>query len=166
MFAFASFLTEQKNLHMEHLEDEVLNGGVEGTRGAINFLQGLRDMLAGSSASSVDVTVKWDGAPAVFAGINPENDQFFVGTKGVFAKNAKINYTDTDIDNNHSGGLAEKLKVALKELSKVNIQGVLQGDMMYTHNDITKETIDGEPYITFQPNTIVYAIPVLSLIHI
>ena len=162
MFAFSSFLTEQKNLHMEHLEDEVLNGGVEGTRGAINFLQGLRDMLAGSSASSVDVTVKWDGAPAVFAGINPENDQFFVGTKGVFAKNAKINYTDTDIDNNHSGGLAEKLKVALKELSKVNIQGVLQGDMMYTHNDITKETIDGEPYITFQPNTIVYAIPVKS----
>ena len=147
---------------MEHLEDEVLNGGVEGTRGAINFLQGLRDMLAGSSASSVDVTVKWDGAPAVFAGTNPENGQFFVGTKGVFAKNAKINYTDTDIDNNHSGGLASKLKVALKELSKVNINGVLQGDMMYTSDDLQKETIDGEPYITFQPNTIVYAIPVKS----
>jgi len=162
MFAFSSFLTEQKNLHMEHLEDEVLNGGVAGARGAINFLQGLRDMLAGSSASSVDVTVKWDGAPAVFAGINPENDQFFVGTKGVFAKNAKINYTDTDIDNNHSGGLASKLKVALKELSKVNISGVLQGDMMYTSDDLQKETIDGEPYITFQPNTIVYAIPVKS----
>ena len=162
MFAFSSFLTEQKNLHMEHLEDEVLNGGVAGARGAINFLQGLRDMLAGSSASSVDVTVKWDGAPAVFAGINPENDQFFVGTKGVFAKNAKINYTDTDIDENHSGGLASKLKVALKELSKVNIKGVLQGDMMYTSEDLQKETIDGEPYITFQPNTIVYAIPVKS----
>ena len=162
MFAFSSFLTEQKNLHMEHLEDEVLNGGVAGARGAINFLQGFRDMLAGRSASSVDVTVKWDGAPAVFAGINPENDQFFVGTKGVFAKNAKINYTDTDIDNNHSGGLASKLKVALKELSKVNISGVLQGDMMYTSDDLQKETIDGEPYITFQPNTIVYAIPVKS----
>ena len=162
MFAFTSFLTEQKNLHMEHLEDEVLNGGVAGARGAINFLQGLRDMLAGNSASSVDVTVKWDGAPAVFAGTNPENGQFFVGTKGVFAKNAKINYTDTDIDNNHSGGLASKLKVALKELSKVNIKGVLQGDMMYTIDDIGKETIDGEPYITFQPNTIVYAIPVKS----
>lgn len=162
MFAFSSFLTEQKNLHMEHLEDEVLNGGVAGARGAINFLQGLRDMLAGNSASSVDVTVKWDGAPAVFAGTNPENGQFFVGTKGVFAKNAKINYTDTDIDNNHSGGLASKLKVALKELSKVNIKGVLQGDMMYTSEDLQKETIDGEPYITFQPNTIVYAIPVKS----
>ena len=113
-FRFASFLTEQKNLHMEHLEDEVLNNGVEGTRGAINFLQGLRDMLAGSSSSSVNVTVKWDGAPAVFAGINPENGKFFVGTKGIFAKNAKINYTESDISSNHSGGLAEKLKVALK----------------------------------------------------
>jgi len=162
MFAFTSFLTEQKNLHMEHLEDEVLNGGVEGTRGAINFLQGLRDMLAGNSDSSVDVTVKWDGAPAVFAGFNPENDRFFVGTKGVFAKNAKINYTETDIDDNHSGGLASKLKVALNELPKANIKGVLQGDMMYTADDLQKQTIDNIPYITFQPNTIVYAIPVKS----
>ena len=161
-FRFASFLTEQKNLHMEHLEDEVLNNGVEGTRGAINFLQGLRDMLAGSSSSSVNVTVKWDGAPAVFAGINPENGKFFVGTKGIFAKNAKINYTESDISSNHSGGLAEKLKVALKELPKAGITDVLQGDMMYTSNDLQKESIDGEPYITFQPNTIVYAIPVNS----
>jgi len=160
MFAFTSFLTEQKNLHMEHLEDEVLNGGVAGTRGAINFLQGLRDMLAGNAGASVDVTVKWDGAPAVFAGKNPENDQFFVGTKGVFAKNAKINYTINDINSNHSGGLAKKLIVALNELPKANIKGVLQGDMMYTSDDLQTETIDGETYITFQPNTIVYAIPV------
>ena len=158
-FTFGSFLTEQKNLHMEHLEDEVLNGGVAGTRGAINFLQGLRDMLAGNASSSVDITVKWDGAPAVFAGINPENGKFFVGTKGVFAKNAKINYTESDINSNHAGGLAEKLKVALKELPKAGITDVLQGDMMYTKEDLKNENIDGEPYITFQPNTIVYAIP-------
>jgi hypothetical protein len=163
MFAFSSFLTEQKNLHMEHLEDQVLNHGVEGTRGAINFLQGLRDMLAGNSDASVNVTVKWDGAPAIFAGTNPENDQFFVGSKGVFAKNAKINYTETDIDENHVGELASKLKVALNELSKVNIKGILQGDMMYYKADnIQTETIDNESYITFQPNTIVYAIPVKS----
>ena len=162
MFAFSNFLTEQKNLHMEHLEDEVLNGGVEGTRGAINFLQGLRDMLAGNGSSSVNVTVKWDGAPAVFAGINPENDQFFVGTKGVFAKNAKINYSHEDINKNHKGGLAKKLRTALDELSKVGIKGILQGDMMYSSDDLKKETIDGESYITFQPNTIVYAVPVKS----
>ena len=145
---------------MEHLEDEVLNHGVAGTRGAINFLQGLRDMLAGHSDAPVNVTVKWDGAPAVFAGYNPENDRFFVGTKVVFNKSAKINYTEADIDDNHSGGLADKLKVALAELSRVNIKGVLQGDMMYTKDDLKREDIDGESYITFQPNTIVYAVPV------
>ena len=163
MLTFDGFLTEAKNLHLEHLEDEVLNNGVMGTRGAINFLQSLRDMLAGNAKSSVNVTVKWDGAPAVFAGINPENGQFFVGTKGVFNKNAKINYTIDDIDRNHPGiGLNQKLKVALTELSKLGIKDVLQGDMMFTQDDLEKETIRGKQYITFQPNTIVYAVPMES----
>ena len=163
MFSFNGFLTEQKNLHLEHLEDEVLNNGVVGTRGAINFLQSLRDMLAGSSKSSVNVTVKWDGAPAIFAGINPENGQFFVGTKGVFNKNAKINYSHDDIDRNHpSSGLNQKLKVALTELSKLGIKDVLQGDMMFTQEDLENKTIDGKQYVTFQPNTIVYAVPMES----
>jgi len=161
MFTFDGFLTEEKNLHLEHLEDEVLNSGIVGTRGAINFLQSLRDMLAGNAKSSVNVTVKWDGAPAIFAGINPENGQFFVGTKGVFNKNAKINYSHDDIDRNHpSSGLNQKLKVALTELSKLGITEVIQGDMMFTQSDLKKETIDGKQYITFQPNTIVYAIPI------
>ena len=163
MFTFDGFLTEAKNLHLEHLEDEVLNNGVVGTRGAINFLQSLRDMLAGSAKSSVNVTVKWDGAPAIFAGINPENGQFFVGTKGVFNKNAKINYSHDDIDRNHSGsGLNQKLKVALTELSKLGIKEVLQGDMLFTQDDLEKKTIDGKQYVTFQPNTIVYAVPMES----
>ena len=163
MFTFDGFLTEEKNLHLEHLEDEVLNSGIVGTRGAINFLQSLRDMLAGNVKSSVNVTVKWDGAPAIFAGINPENGQFFVGTKGVFNKNAKINYSHDDIDRNHpSSGLNQKLKVALTELSKLGIKEVIQGDMMFTQDDLKKETIDGEQYITFQPNVIVYAIPMES----
>ena len=163
MFSFDGFLTEEKNLHLEHLEDEVLNSGIVGTRGAINFLQSLRDMLAGNVKSSVNVTVKWDGAPAIFAGINPENGQFFVGTKGVFNKNAKINYSHDDIDRNHpSSGLNQKLKVALTELSKLGIKEVIQGDMMFTQDDLKKETIDGEQYITFQPNVIVYAIPMES----
>ena len=163
MFTFNGFLTEAKNLHLEHLEDEVLNNGVVGTRGAINFLQSLRDMLAGSSKSSVNVTVKWDGAPAIFAGINPENGQFFVGTKGVFNKNAKINYTIDDIDRNHPGtGLNQKLKVALTELSKLGIKDVLQGDMLFTQEDLETKNIDGKQYVTFQPNTIVYAVPMES----
>ncbi len=163
---FAEYLEESKenkNVHLEHIEDEVLNRGVAGTRDAINFLRALRDMLAGHAESKVNITTKWDGAPAVFAGINPENGKFFVGTKGVFAKNAKLNYTDKDIDNNHPAeGLNKKLKVALRYLPKLGIKGVLQGDMMFTKGDLKNEVIDGTDYITFQPNTIVYAVPVDS----
>ena len=161
---FKEFLTEAtkegKNVHLEHIEDEILNRGVVGSRDAINFLRSLRDMLAGHSESKVNLTTKWDGAPAIFAGINPENGKFFVGTKGVFNVNPKLNYTEEDIDNNHpSEGLNEKLKVALRYLPKLGIKGVLQGDMMFTKGDIDKQVIDGVSYIIFQPNTIVYAVP-------
>ena len=154
---------EGKNLHLEHLEDNVLNRGVSGARESIDFLRSLRNMLAGQTGSKINVTTKWDGAPAIFVGTNPENGQFFVGTKSVFAKNAKLNYTDKDIDENHAGeGLNQKLKLALAFLPKLGIKGILQGDMMFSKADIKKETIDGEEYITFQPNTIVYAVPVKS----
>jgi hypothetical protein len=164
MILFSDYLTESKegkNLHLEHLEDEVLNGGVTGTRGAISFLQSLRDMLAGhATGRTVNLTTKWDGAPAIFAGINPENGKFFVGTKGVFAQNAKLNYTNADIDANHPGeGLNKKLKIALQYLPELGITGVMQGDMMFTTADLKVETIDNKKYITFQPNTIVYAVP-------
>ena len=160
---FSEYLTEDKqgkNLHLEHLEDEVLNGGVAGTRGAINFLQSLRDMLAGHAQSKINITTKWDGAPAIFVGTNPENGKFFVGTKSVFNKDAKLNYTEKDIDNNHSSeGLNSKLKMALRYLPKLGIKGILQGDMMFSKGDIDTQIIDGEEYIIFQPNTIVYAVP-------
>ena len=164
MLNFTEFLKEDKegkNLHLEHLQDEVLNGGVAGTRGAIYFLTSLRDMLAGhTDKPRVNLTTKWDGAPAIFAGINPENGKFFVGTKGVFAQNAKLNYTPEDIDTNHPGeGLNRKLKIALEYLPELGITGVIQGDMMFTEGDLSSQRIDGENYITFQPNTIVYAIP-------
>ena len=151
---------EGKNVHLEHLEDNVLNNGVSGAREAINFLRSLRNMLAGHSDVKVNVTTKWDGSPAIFAGINPENGKFFVGTKSVFNKNAKLNYTDEDIDENHAAeGLNNKLKIALAYLPKLGIKGILQGDMMFTKDDLKPQTIDGEEYITFQPNTIVYAVP-------
>ena len=161
---FTEFITESKkegaNLHLEHIEDNVLNRGVVGAREAINFLQSLRNMLAGNSDSKVNITTKWDGAPAIFCGTNPENGKFFVGTKSVFNKNAKLNYTDEDIDANHAGeGLNKKLKAALAYLPKLGIKGILQGDMMFTKGDLKRQVIDGESYIIFQPNTIVYAVP-------
>jgi hypothetical protein len=151
---------EGANLHLEHLEDNIFNRGVAGARESINFLRSLRDMLAGHSQSKVNVTTKWDGAPAVICGINPDNGKFFVGTKSVFNKDGKLNYTDEDIDRNHPGeGLNKKLKVALAFLPKLGFTGILQGDLLFTKGDIDRKTIDNQSYLTFQPNTIVYAVP-------
>ena len=164
MLSFAELLTEDKggkNLHLEHLEDEILNYGVDGGRAAINFLRSLRDMLAGASRSSVNMTVKWDGAPAIFAGIDPSDDKFFVAKKSVFNVEPKLYKTNAEIDADLSGALNSKFKIALAEFSKLGIGGVLQGDLMFT-DDVETETIEGTKYYTFQPNTIIYAIPVNS----
>ena len=163
MIRFTEMLLEDKggkNLHLEHLEDEIINYGVDGGRAAINFLRSLRDMLAGNSRSSVNMTVKWDGAPAIFAGTDPEDDKFFVAKKSVFNVSPKLYKTNAEIDADLSGDLNAKFKVALAEFSKLGINGVLQGDLMYT--DLDNNVIDGKKYYTFQPNTIVYAVPVDS----
>lgn len=159
MLSFNTFLIEEKNTHMEHIEDNILNAGVEGARQSINFLRSLRDMLAGNAKSSANVTIKWDGAPAVFAGIDPSDGKFFVAKKGIFNKDPKVYKTNADIDADTSGDLNAKLKLALEELPKLGIKGVVQGDFLYSKDDLREVVIDGESYITFHPNTIVYAIP-------
>ena len=164
MISFNEMLTEDKggkNLHLEHLEDEIINYGVDGGRAAINFLRSLRDMLAGSSRSSVNMTVKWDGAPAIFAGIDPSDGKFFVAKKSVFNVNPKLYKTEGEINADLSGALNSKFKIALAEFSKLGIKGVLQGDLMFT-DDVETTKIDGSTYYTFHPNTIVYAVPVDS----
>ena len=166
MLNFKDLLTEDKggkNLHLEHLEDEIINYGVEGGRAALNFLRSLRNMLAGGSRSSVNMTVKWDGAPAIFAGIDPEDGKFFVAKKSVFNVSPKLYKTNAEIDADLSGALNAKFKVALKEFSKLGIKGVLQGDLMFT-DDVEKTTIEDSGYYTFQPNTIVYAVPIDSVL--
>ena len=150
-----------KNLHLEHIEDEILNYGITGGRASINFIQSLRDMFAGASRSSINMTVKWDGAPAVFAGVDPEDGKFFVGKKSVFNVEPQLYKTNADVDKYTSGDLNKKLKVALSEFPKLGIKGVLQGDLMFT-DDVSTDTIDGKKYYTFQPNTIVYAVDVDS----
>ena len=159
MLTFKELLNEDTNTHMEHLEDEIINNGVKGATTAIEFLASLKAMLSGGK-SKTNITVKWDGAPAIFAGVNPENGEFFVATKSLFNKTPKINYTVADIDANHgSGGPSDKLKVALKYLPDLGMEGIYQGDIMFSKGDLKKTTIDSNSYLTFGPNTITYAVP-------
>jgi len=144
---------------MEHLEDAVLNGGVNGTRQAINLLRSMRDMLSGNSSRGVSTTVKWDGAPAIFAGQDPRDGEFFVAKKGIFNKNPKVYKTAEEVDADTSGELATKLKDALKYLPELGITGVIQGDFLFSKSDLKSEVYDGEKVTTFHPNTIVYSVP-------
>ncbi len=157
---FKTHITENKNTHMTHIEDKVIYGGVKGTREAIMALRSLRDMLKGKHDGNV--SVKWDGAPAIFAGIDPSDGRFFVAKKGIFNKNPKVYKTPADVDADTSGDLADKLKVALSELPALGIKGVVQGDFLYGPGDVKTTKINGESYVTFHPNTIVYALPAKS----
>ena len=154
---FTSYIKESKNTHMTHIEDKVIYGGVKGTRQAIMALRELRDMLRGVHDGSV--SVKWDGAPAIFAGTDPRDGNFFVAKKGIFNKNPKVYKSDADVDADASGDLAVKLKLALKHLPALGIKGVIQGDFLFGPGDAKTKKIKGESYITFHPNTIVYALP-------
>ena len=148
-----------KNTHLEHLEDNILNGGSQGGKEAVAFLRSLGDMLDQGGADT-RVTVKWDGAPAVICGTNPENGRFFVGTKSVFNKtDPKIIYSEEDVERMYAPGpLAEKLKASYKYLSTLSIPEVVQGDLLFT-DDKYEATIGGDTCVAFQPNTIVYAVP-------
>jgi len=153
-------LTEFKRTHLEHIEDVILYDGYDGGKRVVDYFRGLLITLQGTSSESMSVSVKWDGAPAVVCGTHPETGKFFVGTKSVFAKNAKVNYTKKDIANNHgTDDLGQKLLKCLVHLKKLNMPGVYQGDLLFTDEDITRKNFNGTPHITFTPNTITYAVP-------
>jgi hypothetical protein len=153
-------LTEFKRTHLEHIEDIVITDGYVGGQAVVEYFRGLLLTLKGTSSEAMSVSVKWDGAPAVVCGTNPDNGKFFVGTKAVFAKAAKINYTKKDIATNHgTDELGQKLLKCLVHLKKLNIQGVVQGDLLFIDDSITRKNIDGKPHLTFTPNTITYAVP-------
>ena len=92
MQGFQDYIVEDKNTHLEHLEDEIINNGSQDARTAIEFLKSIKDMLQGAEGGS-QISVKWDGAPAIFCGTNPENGKFFVATKSLFNATPKINFS-------------------------------------------------------------------------
>ena len=119
--------------HLEHLEDEMLNYGVEGCHAAVSFLKELRQMVGKSSSSLMQT--KWDGAPSIVCGQHPLTGRFFVGTKSVFNKTEpKLCYFDENIDTYYGNipDLRDKMMVAHSEFQKLDIKGVIQGDLMYT----------------------------------
>ena len=161
---------EGKNVHIEHIEDEILNAGYAGVQKSINIMRGLLSMLKGHAKKSIKVTIKWDGSPAIITGTDPSDGKFFVGTKGVFAQSPKLNKKPGHIMKNHPDvmkngkvdskeGLRDKLGAAYKHLRKLGIKEVLQGDILFTPDMLNVYEIDGTDYLTFKPQLIMYAVP-------
>ena len=149
-----------KNTHLEHIEDLIFLQGAEGAKSALQYINSVRDMLEEGGTVGKGVTVKWDGAPAIVTGIDPQDGKFFVAKKGAFNVSPKLYKSNQDIDSDITKeGLNAKMKIALAELGKLGIQGVVQGDMMYTKGDLQEAEIDGKDSFVFQPNTITYAVP-------
>ena len=158
-------LTESKNTHLEHLEDLLFNKGWAGAQEALNYIDSLRHMLAEGTGTTTQLTVKWDGSPAIICGVDPEDGRFFVGTKSVFAKGTPKRCKSTkDIQGWYGDQpeLADMLEAALKYLSKLGIGGVVQGDLMFTPGKLSIVNVNDEDCYVFTPNTITYAVPVNS----
>ena len=151
-----------KNTHLEHLEDDIVNQGKAGGFNAIKMLRELGKMLSEPN-SSIRVTTKWDGAPAIVCGTDPITGYFFVGTKSVFNKTTpKIMYTQKQIFDSYDNqpAVAKILSYCLKYFPSLGISGVVQGDFLFTSESKSRKSIGGEECISFQPNTITYAVPI------
>ena len=145
--------------HLEHIEDEMLNYGVKGCMKIVGDLKEIREMLGCGGTGYLQT--KWDGAPSIVCGKDPQNGQFFVGKKSVFNKKPELCYGDLDINDFYGDkpGLAEKLRYCLKYFKTLGIEGVVQGDLLWTEGDLKLETVHGQKVYIFKPNTIAYGVP-------
>ena len=154
-------IEENAKGYLTHLEELLLTKGERGYDEARTYILDLLGMLQGKHKRKIKMSVKWDGAPFIMAGKHPQNGQHFVATKSAFNKEPLLNFTETDIINNHGDKpeLANKLKKALKFTKQMGIKGLIGGDIMYTSpSEIGNAVYDDEEFISFQPNTTVYAV--------
>jgi hypothetical protein len=151
------------NKHLTHLEELILTNQKDGGMRALNYLQALTEILDSRTPRAVNTTVKYDGAPAVIMGADP-NGKFFVGSKSVFNKIPKINYSIDDIKRNHAEapGLVDKLVQTFVHFKNLRFNSAYQGDFLFDDEIKEINDIDGVQHVIFKPNTIVYAVPTNS----
>lgn len=153
-----------KNTHLNHLEDNVFLGGIDGTRDSINFLRQFRDLLQGRTMTPVNTSVKWDGAPAIWLGPHPQTKKFLIAKKSLFNKTPLYYTSEQEIKDSTdlSLELKKKFLIAFNSFKDVKMDKLIQGDFLFDESDLKDQTINGERYVVFHPNTIAYSVPVDS----
>ena len=154
---------EGKNLHLEHIEDLVFDYGQKGLDKVNSYFKQISNYLENKD-HSIQISQKWDGSFAIFSGVNPDTNQFFVGTKSVFSKEPKICYSEADVDKYYSDkpDLAAKLGLCFKYLSTLGLKDIIQGDFLYQKKDLVVKKLNDKDSYVFTPNTITYAVPIDS----
>ena len=146
---YKQFLGRSKqNIHIEHFEDEIFN------RGPIS----VKDMLSKIKTFNYKVSIKYDGSPSIVCGKDPMDNRFFVGTKAAFSKKPTLIKDDKDLNQIKDKKLKYKLSECFCHLSKLDLDSVYQGDMLYTLDSLKFKCINEKKYITFTPNTLVYGV--------
>lgn len=152
--------SKQVITHLTHIEDLPFLKSTGGATEAYTMLKSLGALFAGNASSPVNLSVKIDGAPSIVVGRDPEDNAFFVATKGP----SRIAKSQEDIDRLYGAkpGLHKIMSLAFGVLQDLSWPEILQGDVLFTPDIKQPRTIAGTAYITFKPNTITYAVPAQS----
>ncbi len=152
---------------IQHAEDLVF---WEGSAGALRALQSLKSI---SGEGHKDVTIKWDGSPAIIFGRN-EQGQFVLtdksgfGAKGYNGKTTSADELEVMLKNRPGyqknpegyGAFINNMRDIFDEYEKAvpkDFRGFFKGDLLY----FNKPQIKGKNFI-FKPNIVQYAVSVDS----
>lgn len=158
------------NKHLSHLEDLIFDGP-QAVVFVLDILHEFKKTLHGGYVSdALNVSVKWDGSPAIVFGPDPITNAFFVATKSAFNKVPKLAHTHDEINQLYAEHpIVHILHQALDELVALKPEQILQGDILFAKSTprdmkgaVRPMTVDGTQYLVFQPNTILYAVEASS----
>lgn len=157
--------------HLSHLEDLAVEQGKAGFSGFVAHVSQILNKVKGYE-SEQEINAKIDGSPSILFGFDPKiKNTFFVALKYVIdeardeiKENAKLMHSDEEIDATFGDkpDLAKKMKSLLQNLSTAYDKSgkIYQGDVLYTSTEEKKRIkIGNEEYLAFEPNTILYAVP-------
>jgi hypothetical protein len=155
---------------LQHAEDLVI---VDGSKGALEAI----DELASMAKSVDDVTVKWDGSPAVFFGRNEQGQFVLTDNSGFTAKgyNGRVTSAgdletmllsrgkqdpEKEASRREFAGSMKSLWPRLESMIEPSFRGYIKGDLLY----YARPPVDKNGDYTFTPNTVSYHIDTNSSI--
>lgn len=143
-------------VRIEHPEDMIFNSGSQGAISAVNQLKQL-------PATAKDITIKWDGKPAIIFG-RDENGKFVLTDKSGFTakKYAGLATSPDELekimlmrggDRTELVNMYKALWAPLEAQTPRGMKGYLMGDLLYSGTPAKQDN-----KFVFTPNTVTYSV--------